>query len=367
MLVKTKYFTTDDVSCELHLENGTRFWPFTIAYETYGELNADKSNVILICHALTGDSHAAFGSEENPDDLGWWDNYIGPNKAIDTNKYFVVSSNVIGSCRGSSGPNSINHKTKKHYGLSFPVITILDMVQAQKILIDFLQIKNIKAVIGGSMGGMQALTWSIAFPHMVEKCIVIASTAKLSTQALAFDAVGRNAIISDPLWANGNYYELNQKPKNGLAIARMIGHITYLSDEFMDIKFGRKLQKQADYGYHFATEFQVESYLKYQGDKFVDRFDANSYLYITKAIGYFDLEKKYGSLEKAFEKVMAKFLIIAFKSDWLYPPQDSKKIVNAFLKLNKEVSYFESDSPYGHDAFLLPDAELTEVITSFIS
>ena len=363
MLTETKYF---EISEDLHLESGATLGPVTIAYETYGELNQDKSNVILVCHALSGDSHAAFGTRENPEDLGWWDNYIGPQKAIDTNKYFVISSNVIGSCRGTTGPSSLNPRTKKPYALSFPVVTIQDMVKAQTLLIHSLGIKYIKAVIGGSMGGMQALAWAINYPEKIEKCIVLASTAKLSTQALAFDAVGRNAIITDPEWHNGNYSEKDTKPKNGLAIARMIGHITYLSDEFMDIKFGRKLQEQDDYGYHFATEFQVESYLKYQGDKFVNRFDANSYLYITKAIGYFDLVKKYGSLENAFKKVLAKFLIISFKSDWLYPPENSKLMVNALLKLNKEVSYFESSSPYGHDAFLLKDNELSEVISSFI-
>ncbi len=367
MKVKTQYFETATPPNELVLESGKKIGPITLAYETYGELNKGKTNVILICHALSGDSHAAFEHADTPDYLGWWDEYIGPKKAIDTNKFFVICSNVLGGCKGSTGPSSINPETQKPYGLSFPVVTIEDMVKAQNLLIEHLNIKKIHAVIGGSMGGMQAMIWSILFPEKVKSAVVIASTNKLSTQALAFDAVGRNAIIKAADWHEGNYYDQKKQPESGLAIARMIGHITYLSNEKLALKFGRRLQEKDDYGYNFATEFQIESYLKHQGNKFVNRFDANSYLYITKAIDYFDLEKKYGSLEKAFKFVDAKFLIVAFKSDWLYPPKESKKIVNALLKLNKEVSYFESNAEHGHDSFLISDDELSSIIKGFLS
>lgn len=366
MIVGTSYFETCHSPNELHLESKATLGPITIAYETYGTLNADKSNAILICHALSGDAHVAFRHKDDPNYIGWWDHYVGPGKAIDTNGWYVICSNVIGGCKGSTGPNSINPQTGKPYGLSFPIITIGDMVAAQKYLIDHLGIPRLKSVIGGSMGGMQALEWSIMYPEMVESVIMLASTARVSTQTLAFDSVGRNAIVSDPNWNNGNYYESDQLPEKGLSTARMIGHLTYLSDESLNIKFGRRLQEKLDYGYDFASDFQIESYLHYQGNKFVSRFDANSYLYITKAISYFDLEKKYGSLEQAFANVSAKFLVIAIKSDWLYPPKQSKETVKTLLKLNKEVTYFESDSQYGHDAFLLPNETFISLIFNFL-
>jgi homoserine O-acetyltransferase len=367
MLIETQYFEDFFPPNELVLESGEKLGAIKLAYETYGTLNFDKSNAILICHALSGDAHVAFEHKDDPAYTGWWNNYVGPNKAIDTDKYFVICSNVIGGCKGSTGPNSINPKTQKPYGLSFPVITIADMVHVQKKLIDYLQIKQLKAAIGGSMGGMQVLEWSILYPEMLQSAVVLASTARTSTQSLAFDAVGRHAIISDQNWQKGDYYAADKTPEQGLAIARMIGHLTYLSDASLDVKFGRKLQEKMDYGYDFGAEFQIESYLKYQGNKFVYRFDANSYLYLTKAISYFDLVKKYGSMEKAFAHTKAKFLVVAIKSDWLYPPNQSKKIVKTLLKQNKEVTYFECDSPYGHDAFLLENQNLTDLINFFLT
>jgi homoserine O-acetyltransferase/O-succinyltransferase len=363
-MANLKYF---EIPNELALESGNKLGPIKLAYETFGKLNEDKSNVILVCHALSGDSHLV--SDNNEDNStenlkGWWDNYVGPGKAINTDKYFLICSNTIGGCNGSTGPSSIDPKTGEKYGLSFPVITIGDMVKAQKELIDNFGIKRLKAVIGGSMGGMQALEWAIMFPEYVESCIPIASTAVVSPQALAFDAVGRNAIVSDPKWDNGNY--ANSPPEKGLSIARMIGHITYLSDESLSHKFGRRLQEKQDYGYDFTTDFQIESYLKYQGDKFVSRFDANSYLYLTKAISYFDLAKKYGSLEKAFNNILAKCLVISVSSDWLYTPEQSKDLVKALMKINKNVTYCEVKSGYGHDAFLIKNAQLEKILSQFI-
>lgn len=349
----------------LQLDCGLSIGPIEVAYEDYGTLNADKSNAILICHALSGDSHVAGQSVEDPKYTGWWDNIVGPNKVIDTTQFYVLCSNVIGGCKGTTGPGSTNPKTNQPYGLDFPVITIRDMVKVQNALVQQLGISKLKCVIGGSMGGMQAIEWAITFPEIVEKCLPIAATSRLSPQALAFDAVGRHAILTDPKWNNGNYYQ-GPFPDDGLSVARMIGHITYLSEESMNQKFGRNLQNKKEYTYNFETEFQVESYLKYQGDKFATRFDPNSYLYLTKAISYFDLEKQYGSLEKAFEAAASKFLIISISSDWLYPPKQSKEIVKTLLKLNKRVSYCDIHSPYGHDAFLLPNDELNALISSFI-
>ncbi len=322
MIVEEQYFTHSKTPDSLTLESGQTLSDVTIAYETYGQLNKDKSNAILVCHALSGDAHAAFKSKKDPKYIGWWDWFIGPGKTLDTKKYYVISTHVIGGCKGSTGPSSINPKTEKPYGLSFPVITVGDMVHAQKPLMDHLGIEQLNMVIGGSMGGMHALEWAIQYPQMVKSCVPIAATPFLSPQALAFDIVGRHAIMSDPHWKSGNYK--NQDNQKGLEIARMIGHITYLSNDSLDKRFGRKLQKRSDYGYDFDTEFQVESYLKYQGDKFISQFDANSYLYLTKALSYFDLAKKYHSLEKAFKKTLSKFLIIAITSDWLYTCDQSK-------------------------------------------
>lgn len=350
---------------EIHLDCGKTLDNIIVAYETYGKLNENKDNAILILHALTGDAHAA-GFHEGDSKAGWWDKMIGSGKAFDTDKYFVICSNILGGCKGTTGPNSINPTTGKEWGLDFPVITIEDTVKVQKELIDYLGIKKL-VVAGGSMGGMQALEWSLSYSDMVKKAIVIASTSRLSAQGIAFNAVGRNAILSDSNFNNGNYYHNEKYPEKGLAIARMIGHITYLSEDAMHNKFARKLQGKDKPDFDFNVEFQVESYLEHQGQVFVDRFDANSYLYITKACDYFDITKKYGSLEKAFEHTDSNFLVICFSSDWLFPPFQSKEIVNALMKTGKDVSFLEIESPAGHDAFLLEFDTQTKVIKSFLS
>ena len=359
--VNTRYF---DLPGDLVLESGRVLSGVRIAYETYGHLNRRKSNAILICHALSGDAHAA-GYHEEEDRPGWWDIVIGPGKAFDTDRYFVICSNIIGGCKGSTGPSSTNPVTGNPYGISFPVITIRDMVNAQKALIDHLGIRQLYAVAGGSMGGMQVLQWTVSYPDMVRKAIVIATTAASTPQQIAFDEVGRNAIISDPDWDGGEYFG-RAGPVRGLALARMVGHITYLSDNSMHEKFGRNLQEKERLGFEFSTEFQVESYLHHQGDTFTKRFDANSYLYITKAIDYFDIRKE-GSLVKGFEGVTAGFLVISVTSDWLYPPYQSEEIVAALNANNREVQYCEIRSGYGHDAFLLEGGQLNYLIGRFLS
>ncbi|MHC4536028.1 MAG: homoserine O-acetyltransferase MetX [Planctomycetota bacterium] len=346
----------------LKLECGKTLAPVDVAYETYGELNKAGDNVILICHALSGNAHVA--GLNNPDDRkpGWWDIMVGPGKGIDTRKYFVICSNFLGGCSGTTGPSSINPVTGKRYGLDFPIITIADMVKIQKILLDKLGIKELLAVIGGSVGGMQVLQWAIAYPDFVKSAMPIATTSHLGAQSIAFDAVGRNAILADPNFADGQYTDENG-PDGGLAIARMIGHITYLSEQGMREKFGRQLRNSDSYSYDFNSEFAVETYLDYQGQSFVERFDSNSYLYLTKAADYFDLGKEYGSLKKAFAKTKCRFLIISFASDWLFTPVQSRTMVSALVANDKDVSYCDITSPYGHDAFLLEP----EVLGSFIS
>lgn len=367
-IVETKYatFATSEKDY-IKLDSGKKFGPITVAYETYGELNSDKSNAILVCHALSGNAHAAGFHKSMGHKPGWWDDVIGPGKAINTDKYFVICSNVIGGCAGTTGPSSINPATGKPYGANFPVITIGDMVKVQKLLLDYLGIKKLLAVIGGSMGGMQALEWALRFPENVLSSIVIAATARLSPQSIAFNAVGRNAIIRDENWNGGDYYG-RVPPSVGLSIARMIGHITYLSDESMHKKFGRRLQTRNEFGFDFSKEFQVESYLDYQGNKFVEIFDANSYLYVTKAMDYFDVAATYGkgSLEEAMRLVQSRMLVVSFTSDWLFPPYQSQEIVNALLKQKKDVSYYNIESSYGHDAFLLEIDLEEKIISSFI-
>ena len=360
--VETKYYNVQE-SKKFVLENGAKLPELKIAYETYGELNKKKNNAVLVCHALSGDAHAA-GLHEGDNKPGWWDDMIGPEKAFDTEKYFVICSNVIGGCKGSSGPNSINPETGKPYGLGFPIVSIKDMVNAQKKLIDQLGIKKLLSVCGGSMGGMQALQWAVSYPNEVASCIPIATTAKHSAQQIAFDEVGRQAIMADPAWCEGDYYDKKTHPSAGLAVARMIGHITYMSNDSMEKKFGRALKKK-ELGYEFSTEFEVEGYLRYRGDSFVKRFDANSYLYISKAMDYFDLHPDV-KLAQVFKGLKARFLVIAFSSDWLYPPYQSKEIVKA-LKMNGiDVTYCEISSDYGHDAFLVEFQEETKLIKHFL-
>jgi homoserine O-acetyltransferase len=366
-IVEKKLYTFSEPPNEMVLESGAKLGPITLAYETYGTLNADKSNVVIILHALSGDSHVAGYYKPDDEKPGWWDNMVGPGKGIDTNKYFVVCSNIIGSCMGSTGPCTINPKTVLPYALDFPVVTIGDMVEAQKALMDHLGIKNILSVVGGSIGGMQVLEWCVRYPEMVASAIPLASTTKHSALAIAFNEVARQAIMADPKWNNGNYY-FGPKPDLGLAVARMIGHITYLSDEAMRLKFGRRLQDKHDFSFNFDADFQVESYLRYQGKKFVDRFDANSFLYITKAGDYYDFEKQHGngSAVKAFSKTKAKFLVISFTSDWLYPTYQSKAMVKAMKKNGLDVSFCEIEADWGHDAFLISNERLTALMRGFL-
>lgn len=365
-LVRKKFHTFCEPPHEMPLDGGGKLGPITLAYETYGRLNRDRTNAILILHALSGDSHAAGRYAEDDKQPGWWDTTIGPGKAFDTDRYFVVCSNVLGGCQGSTGPSSINPKTGREYGTSFPIITINDMVRAQVRLVDHLGIDRLFAVAGGSMGGMQALQWAVSYPDRVVASIPIATTAKHSPQQIAFNQVGRAAIMADPNFNDGAYYG-GPVPKDGLALARMVGHITYLSDDSMHEKFGRRLRGKKTLGYNLDVDFEVESFLRYKGDTFVNRFDANSYLYITKTIDYFDMSQGTGSLAKTFEKVKSKFLVISFKSDWLYPPYQSKEIVKALMVNAVDVTYCEIDSKYGHDAFLLDVGEMPRMIRNFLA
>jgi homoserine O-acetyltransferase len=349
----------------LALDCGKTLGPIDVAYETYGHLNKAGDNAILICHALSGNAHVA--GYNNPEDKkpGWWEGMVGPGKGIDTNKYFVICSNFLGGCSGTTGPCSMNPETGRPYGLDFPIITIADMVRVQKLLLDKLGIKHLLAVVGGSIGGMQVLQWAIAYPDMVDAAIPIATTTHLGAQSIAFDAVGRSAILSDANFSNGQYHN-GQVPGQGLAIARMIGHITYLSEQGMREKFGRELRTADRYSYDFNSEFAVETYLDHQGQSFVERFDANSYLYITKAADYFDLTRDYGSLEEAFAHVRSRFLVVSFSSDWLFTPAQSEAMVDALVANGKDVSFCNIASTYGHDAFLLEDGTLGGFISSFL-
>ncbi len=360
--VKTQYAL---VAEEITLESGATLGPITVAYETYGQLNAEKSNTILILHALSGDAHAA-GYHEGENKPGWWDILIGPGKAFDTDKYFVICSNTLGGCKGTTGPSSIDPKTGKPYGMSFPVVTIADMVDVQKKLLDYLGIEQLLSVAGGSMGGMKAMQWAVAYPQMVKSAIIIATNTHQTPQRIAFNEVGRQAVMADPAWRCGNYYEHEEKPHAGLKVARMMGHITYLSETAMEQKFGRRLKGKEKYGFDFSADFEVESYLRHQGDAFIKRFDANSYLYITKALDYFDLANGHGSLVKAFSEVKARFLIISFSHDWLYPPAQSKGIIRALKANDVDVTYCEIASEYGHDAFLVEAEKQTDIIRPFL-
>ena len=346
------------------LESGARLPHLRIAYETYGTLNRDRSNAILVCHALSGDAHAAGISEEDGR-KGWWEIAIGPGKAFDTGRYFVICSNVLGGCKGTTGPSSVNPETGKPYGIAFPVVTIRDMVAVQKKLIDHLGIPHLFAVAGGSMGAMQVLRWCVDYPELVKKAVVIAASGASTAQQIAFNEVGRRAIMADPAWNGGDYYG-KESPVQGLAVARMVGHITYLSDESMHAKFGRRLQAREEPGFDFSTEFQVESYLHHQGDSFTRRFDANSYLYITKAIDYFDLARD-GSLIQGLAPVRAKVLVVGISSDWLYPAYQQQEIVSALTANDRDARYCEIRSRHGHDAFLLEGGQLAYLAGMFLS
>ncbi len=342
-----------------HLESGAFLSELVVAYETYGELTPNRDNAVYICHALTGDAHVAGYHDDNPRSVGWWDGMVGPGKGIDTNHYFVVCSNILGGCKGTTGPSSIDPATGRPYGSTFPKISVSDIVAVQRLLLNQLGIERLAAVVGGSVGGMQVLEWIIAYPEMVECAICVASGASKSAQGLAFDVVSRSAIVSDPDWLGGDYYGTGRSPSRGLAQARKLGHITYLSQEMMTEKFGRERSEK-------GSVFQVESYLEYKGRKFVERFDANSYVRILEAMDDFDLVERFGSIENALEPIVAKVLIVALSSDWLFPPQRSIELANAFVRKRKKVSYCLLNVPHGHDAFLVDMKQLSEVVRAFL-
>lgn len=350
----------------LSLDSGAGLSPVDIAYETYGKLNADTSNAILICHALTMDQYVA-SRHPVTGKPGWWADMVGPGRPIDTDRYFIICANVIGSCLGSSGPASINPVTNKAWAMDFPVLTIADMAAAQAMLLDHLGIEQLHAVVGGSMGGMQAVSWTAQYPERVKSAIIIASAARHSAQNIAFHEVGRQAIMADPRWRGGDYYADADPPSSGLAVARMAAHITYLSEAGLTEKFGRRLQDREAKTFGFDADFQVESYLRHQGISFVDRFDANSYLYITRAMDYFDLAETFGgTLATAFKDTRARFCLISFDSDWLYPTSESREIVHALNAAGAQASFVELSSPFGHDSFLLKNAEMNRIVDGFL-
>lgn len=353
----------------LRLSSGQVLPGYELAVETYGTLNDERSNAVLVCHALNASHHVAGYYEGDPKSTGWWDNMVGPGKAVDTDRFFVIGVNNIGSCFGSTGPSSINPATGKPWGAEFPVLTVEDWVRAQARLADYFGIRKFAAVMGGSLGGMQALSWAISCPERVENCVVIASTPRLSAQNIAFNEVARSAILSDPQFHGGDYYEHGVVPKAGLAVARMVGHITYLSDTVMAEKFGRTQRAPAEGGefhYNYGVEFEVESYLRYQGEKFSRYFDANTYLIITRALDYFDPSRHHqGDLAKALEQVQAKFLVVSFSTDWRFSPERSREIVQALLKNRRQVTYAEIDAPHGHDAFLLEDVRYHAIVQGY--
>jgi len=381
--VETRYL---DLPNPVPLDCGRELHPVRVAYETYGALSPQRDNVILVCHALSGDAHAAGFSKEaamrstrdgfGADDrdgtagkgLGWWDGMIGPGKAFDTDRYFVVSTNLLGGCRGTTGPSSLDPATGRPYGPDFPVITVADMVRTERSFLDELGIERLAAVAGGSLGGMQAFEWAILYPDQVDAVVAIASTPALQPQGVAWNAIAREAIMRDPAWRGGRYFETGEAPNAGLGVARMIGHVTYLSGVALSDKFGRRLQFADDISYTITEpEFEVESYLRYQADSFVSRFDANTYIYTSRALTYFDLARQYGegSLTRALESISARTLLIAFSSDWLYPPSSSREIEEALCALGKQVECHVIEAPYGHDCFLLEEARQTPIIRRF--
>ena len=374
--MKTKFTTDTKLESEiayfeninLKIESGDIIDSFKLAFKTYGKLNADKTNAILVCHALTGDQYVA-GNNPITGREGWWSRMVGPNKPIDTNKFFVICSNVLGGCAGSTGPKELQNGSDIAYGGNFPSVTIKDMVKAQSLLIESLNIEKLFSVIGGSMGAMQALQWAIDFPDRILNIIHIAGALKHSAQNIAFHEVGRQAIMSDPIWKNGKYFENNEVPERGLSVARMIAHITYLSENAMHRKFGRKLQSRDIISFGFDADFQVESYLRYQGKSFVERFDANSYLYLTRAMDYFDHDETFRkNIEFSHNpNNHLKYLIVSFTSDWLFPTIESKMIVNQLNSLSREVSFLEIDTDKGHDSFLLEEPQLDDVIKGFLT
>ena len=362
--VETQQVTLFEPPNELCLESGVRFGPIDVAYETYGTLSPEKDNAIFVCHALTGDAHVAgwhAGEEKKP---GWWEDLIGPGKGLDTDRYFVICANVLSGCKGTTGPSSIDPKTGKQYGLNFPFITVGDIVQVHSALVEHLGITKLLAVIGGSLGGMQVLEWAARFPNQMASVICLAAAAKLSAQGMAFNVVGRRAIFADPKFNRGEYYEDEEGPRYGLALARMVAHITYLSDVSIEDKFGRRLQHSSNFKYDLdqETEFQIGSYLHYQGKRFVERFDANSYICLTHAMDYFDLAEEYDSIQQALERSDANFLLASYTSDWLFTTSKSLEIVSALVDGQRNVSFVELESSKGHDAFLLEIEPLVQLV-----
>ena len=349
----------------LALQSGALLADYTLVYETYGQLNADKSNAVLVCHALNASHHVAGVYEGQPKNVGWWDNMVGPGKPLDTDRFFVIGVNNPGSCFGSTGPMHTNPATGKPYGASFPVVTVEDWVHAQARLADALGIRQFAAVMGGSLGGMQALSWSMLYPDRIANCLVIASTPKLTAQNIAFNDVARQAILTDPDFHDGDYYAHGVVPRNGLRVARMIGHITYLSDDDMAEKFGRDL-RGTDYQFGYGVDFEIESYLRYQGDKFSEYFDANTYLLITKALDYFDPARAFnGDLAAALANTQAEFLLVSFTTDWRFAPERSREMVQALVRNDRRLTYAEIDAPHGHDAFLLDDPRYMNVVGAY--
>ena len=358
----------------LPLQSGASIRGYSLSYETYGTLNADKSNAVLICHALNASHHVAGMYADQPKNLGWWDNMIGPGKSLDTDQFYVIGVNNLGSCFGSTGPMHVNPDTGRVYGADFPVVTVEDWVNAQARLLEDLGIEQLAAVMGGSLGGMQALSWTLQYPERVKHAVVVASAPNLNAENIAFNEVARRAIVTDPDFNDGHFYAQGVVPKRGLRIARMIGHITYLSDDVMNEKFGRELREAVTHnatGYKYSTqdvEFQIESYLRYQGDKFSEYFDANTYLLITRALDYFDPARAFGGdLSKALARASCKFLLVSFSTDWRFSPARSREMVKALLDNRRDVSYAEIDAPHGHDAFLLDDARYMNVVRSYFA
>lgn len=366
--VETKFVDLFAPPHELLMSVGAKLSPVRVAYETYGELSPAKDNAIFVCHALTGDAHVAGLHDVEGAKPGWWDDLVGPGKGLDTNRYFVICANILGGCKGTTGPSSIDPQTGQPFGLRFPFLTVADMVEVHAALVRHLGVDRLLAVIGGSLGGMQVLEWVAKYPRQVRGAVVLASAAKLTAQGIAFNAVGRRAIVTDPNFHKGDFYSQENGPKMGLALARMVAHITYLSEASIEMKFGRRLQNSTQFAYELMkeTEFQIESYLHHQGKRFVARFDANSYLYLTRAMDYFDMADKYGSLEQAFEKTDARFLITSYTTDWLFPTVQSQELVNALVAARRHVTFVELPSPYGHDSFLLEVDPLEQLLRPFL-
>lgn len=366
--VSTQYTKLFSPERPLRFACGNEVGPITVAYETYGQLNSSASNAIFVCHALTGDAHAAGYHEGALPKTGWWDGFIGPGKGLDTDRYFVICANVLGGCQGTTGPGSINPATGKRFCLEFPFLTVRDMVSVHSELVRSLGISQLLAVVGGSLGGMQVLEWTVRHPNQMRAAVVLASAPKLAAQGIAFNAVGRRAIYADNGFMNGDYYD-SEGPRYGLALARMVAHITYLSEDSIELKFGRRLQDSNQFAYNMQkeTEFQIESYLHHQGKRFVQRFDANSYLYLTRAMDYFDLSDGFASLSEALDQARARFLVASYDTDWLFPTSQSRDLVTSLLRVGRHVSFLELLCPFGHDSFLIDLEPLSQLTTPFLA